>query len=148
MAICARVAPRSFSACSRTVYSCTPTGKRLSAANARSARATAPNPAAETCRNSRRFIIGILQRCEIVMPSMRMWPGVRRAARGLHRVELHELDAGSVGIVEVELPFAVAAELLLLVFAGLPAARAQQLGGVANRRNAQRDVVQYSERAR
>ncbi len=44
-----------------------------------------------------------------------LWSGVRPSELGaagfLDGLEFHEFDAGVVGIVEVELPFAVAADL-------------------------------------
>ena len=38
---------------------------------------------------------------------MRLWSGIRIAAGWLRGLELHELDARHVGIVDVERPFAV-----------------------------------------
>src|SRR6266436_6645111 len=58
--------------------------------------------------------------------------------------EFHEFDAGVVGVVEIELPFAIAAQLGL--FSGLPAILDELLFGGVNIRYPKRDVVHYTER--
>jgi hypothetical protein len=70
-----------------------------------------------------------------------MGPGVVGAAGFLDRSELHQFDAGSVGIVQIELPFAVAADFGLL--ARVPAVFAQQLLGSVDVGNAESDVVHH-----
>src|SRR2546430_150435 len=59
-----------------------------------------------------------------------MWRRVGIAARGLRGFELHELDAGEVGVIDVEGPFAVAADLGLV--GGLEAVSAEASDGALN----------------
>src|SRR5882672_8531301 len=75
----------------------------------------------------------------------RMRAGIFRAARFLHGREFHDFDAGFVGIVQIELPFAAAADLGF--FAGLPAVLDELLPGGFDVRNAQRNVIHHAERA-
>ncbi len=56
--------------------------------------------------------------------------------------ELHEFDARVVGVVEIELPFAVAAELGF--FAGLPAVFDELSFCRLNVGHAQSDMIHYS----
>src|SRR5215472_6476622 len=70
-----------------------------------------------------------------------MGAGVVRAARFLDWSEFHQFDASSVGIVEIELPFSVAADFWL--FGAAPAVCAQlPLGGV-NVGDAESDVIHH-----
>lgn len=59
------------------------------------------------------------------------------------RLEFHEFDAGFIGIVEVELPFAVAADLWF--FARFPALLDELLVGGVNVGHAERNVIHYTE---
>jgi hypothetical protein len=59
-------------------------------------------------------------------------------------LELHELNAGVIRVIEIELPFAVAAELRF--FAGLPAVFDELLLGSVNVGHSESDVIHYAER--
>src|SRR5215469_26052 len=72
-----------------------------------------------------------------------MGAGVVRTARFLDRSEFHQFDACSVGIVEIELPFAVAADFWL--FGAVPAVCAQLLLRGVNVGNAQSDVIHHAK---
>jgi len=61
-----------------------------------------------------------------------------RAARLLRGSELHELNASEVGVIEVELNFAVAADLRLCAVRPFAVIIAEEADGVLHADNAQR----------
>src|SRR6266700_1179256 len=73
----------------------------------------------------------------------RMRAGVVGAAGFLNGSEFHEFDASVVGIIEVELPFAVAADLGFFVAA--PTVFAKLLFGGVDVRDSESDVVHDAE---
>src|SRR5260370_8694802 len=79
----------------------------------------------------------------------RSWLGMRasifRATGFLYGSEFHEFDAGVVRIVEIELPFAAAADFGL--FGAAPTVCAELLFSSVNIGNAESDVVRRAERA-
>src|ERR1700674_414847 len=72
-----------------------------------------------------------------------MRASIFRAAGLLHGSEFHQFNSGVVGVVEIELPFAVATNLGLL--AGLPTVFDQPLPCGFDVRNAEGDVIHYAE---
>src|SRR5260370_8547580 len=79
----------------------------------------------------------------------RSWFGMRasifRATGFLYGSEFHEFDAGVVRIVEIELPFAAAADFGL--FGAAPTVCAELLFSSVNIGNAESDVVRRADRA-
>src|SRR5271165_3452975 len=72
-----------------------------------------------------------------------MWTLVRRTARLFCWRELHKLDAGLIWIVQIQLPFAIAADLRLLF--GGESARHHAVVGRVNILHADGDVVHHAE---
>src|SRR6266481_2872183 len=79
----------------------------------------------------------------------RSWFGMRasifRAAGFLYGSEFHQFNTGVIGIVEIELPFAAAADFGL--FGAAPTVCAELLFSSVNIGNAESDVVRHAERS-
>src|ERR1700757_4281726 len=81
---------------------------------------------------------------DVIYSLRRMRAGEVTAAGFPHRLEFHHFDARQVGIENVELPLAVAADLSFFVAVGFPSMRLHERLRLLHVGHAERNVIHHS----